>query len=203
MSDELQLGECEVRTVALEDLSPACYNPRKIDNKAFEGLGQPIDKFGMLIPIIWNERSKNIVGGHQRYKHLVELGEEETQVIVVDLDDNEEVALNIALNSKMIRGDFTKEVVGLLARSRAELGNAFDSVKLDGLFEKMNNKKWAKDPNEPEEPKEPFEGDGSPKEPPTPDPEPPEGPEALIQCPNCKSKWKMTSNEVVHNAVSE
>jgi len=200
MADELQLGECEVRTVKLEDLSPACYNPRKIDNKAFEGLGQSIDKFGMLIPIIWNERSKNIVGGHQRYKHLVELGEEETQVVVVDLDDNEEVALNIVLNSTMIRGDFTKEVVGLLAKSRAELGNAFDSVKLDSLFEKMSKKKWPKDPNAPKDPpKEPKE----PKDQTPPDPEPPSGPDALIVCPKCKSKWKMTSNEVVHNAVSE
>jgi hypothetical protein len=194
VADELQLGECEVRTVSLEDLSPAVYNPRKIDAKSFEGLGQSIDKFGMLIPIIWNERTGNIVGGHQRYKHLVEMGEDETDVIVVDLDDNEEVALNIALNSKMIRGDFTKEVVGLLAKSQAQLGNAFDNIKLDGLFEKMSKKKWPKDPND-----KPDPPDNGPKDPPTPDPEPPEGPEALIVCPKCKSKWKMSSNEVVHN----
>lgn len=210
MVDELKLGECEVRTVKLEDLCPAVYNPRKITDKAFEGLSQSIDKFGMLVPIIWNERSGNIVGGHQRFKHLVEIGETETQVVVVDVDDNEEVALNIALNSAMMRGDFTKDVVGLLAKSQAQLGSAFDSVKLDGLFEQMKNKKWPKDLNEPEDP-EPkddssdFESGGSGDEkPPTPPDDPPDdGPEALIVCPKCNSKWKMSNNEVVHNAVSE
>jgi hypothetical protein len=205
MADELNLGECEVRVLKLEELCPAVYNPRKISDKAFEGLSQSIDKFGMLVPIIWNERSGNIVGGHQRFKHLVELGEEETQVIIVDLDDNEEVALNIALNSTMMRGDFTQEVVGLLAKSQAQMGNAFDSIKLDGLFDQMSKKKWPKDPNEPDDSSssssDSGEGDNSPPTP--PDDPPDDGPEALIVCPKCKSKWKMSNNEVVHNAVSE
>ena len=198
MSDELQLGDCEVRTVKLSDLRPAVYNPRKIGDESFEGLGQSIDKFGMLIPIIWNERTGNIVGGHQRYKHLKESGETETQVVVVNLDDNDEVALNIVLNSKMVRGDFTKDVVNLLAMSQAQLGNAFDNINLDGLFTKMKKKKWDKEPKEPKEPKDPPE----PKDP-EEDDEPPDGPEALIVCPKCQSKWKMSNDEVVHNAVSK
>jgi len=204
MEEELKLGECEIRTVKLSELNPAVYNPRKIGDESFEGLGQSIDRFGLMIPIIWNERSGSIVGGHQRFKHLSEIGEEETQVVVVDLDDNDEVALNIVLNSKMVRGDFTQDVVGLLAKSQAELGSAFDSIKLDGLFEEMSKKRWPKEPleNEPEpEPKEPddsgpYEGGGDP---PPEDPPIDSGPEALIICPKCKSKWKMSNNEVVEN----
>lgn len=195
MSDGLKLGECEVRQMQLTDLSPAVYNPRKIDDSSFEGLGQSIHKFGMLVPIIWNERSGNIVGGHQRYKHLVEAGETETDVVVVDLDDNDEVALNIVLNSKFAKGEFTQDVVGLLAKSQAQLGNAFDNIQLDGLFNKMSKKKWPKDKIEENKPKDPPE----PRDPEPPEEPPDDGPEALIVCPKCQSKWKMSSNEVVHN----
>jgi hypothetical protein len=208
MSDEPKLGECEVRRLPLADLSPACYNPRKIDEDSFGGLGASINRFGMLVPIIWNERSGNIVGGHQRYKNLMEAGETETDVVVVDLDDNDEVALNIVLNSKMAQGEFTEDVVKLLATSQAQLGNAFDDIKLDGLFDKMAKKKWPKEFVEPPELPETPEPPEPPEEPPEDlDPSPPhssndgldEGPDALIVCPKCRSKWKMSSNEVVHD----
>lgn len=48
--------------------------------------------------MIWNKRSGNIVGGHQRAKVMQDLGYESITCIVVDLDDLQEKTLNIALN---------------------------------------------------------------------------------------------------------
>lgn len=39
-----------------------------------------------------------VIGGHQRLKVLQELGFEEVECIIVDLDKTKEKALNIALN---------------------------------------------------------------------------------------------------------
>ena len=48
-------------------------------------------------PIIINQDG-TIIGGHQRYNVMKDLGYTEAQVVVVDLDKNNEKALNIALN---------------------------------------------------------------------------------------------------------
>jgi hypothetical protein len=190
-----------VEKMKLSDLKPAEYNPRTISDEAFSGLGESISRFGLLAHIVWNKRTGNIVGGHQRFKQLQEMGEEETEVVVVDLDDNEEVALNITLNNPQIRGDFTKDVIEQLRVSEAQLGNSFRQLGLLDLYEFLHNKGLDKKPKEKKiaEPKEP-------KEPPPP-PEPSskedkkEKHQAIIICPACRSQWKLTDNEVVFNAV--
>ena len=201
----------EMTTVAkmkLTDLKPAEYNPRKITDEAFAGLGNSISRFGILSHIVWNKRTGNIVGGHQRYKHLVEMGEIETEVIVVDLDDNEEVALNITLNNKAIRGDFTKDVVNQLRASEAQLGSAFKQIGLLDLYENLRSRgfekkvkeKLDKIPKEHPESKEVQSqgGDvGDILEKPVGD-----KPQAVLTCPGCKSKWKLQNNEVICNTVT-
>ena len=90
-----------IQTVAIKDLKPAAYNPRKDlkpGDKEYDKLKKAIIEFGYIDPIIINKRSGNIVGGHQRLKILKELGHTETDVSVVDLDDVKEKALNLALN---------------------------------------------------------------------------------------------------------
>jgi hypothetical protein len=161
------------------------FNPRKISDDAYKGLGNSIDKFGLMIPIVWNKRTGNIVGGHQRYKYLVESGEMETDVVVVDLDGNEEVALNITLNNPNIRGKFTAEVVKLLKLSEAQIGSLFNDIRLDVLFRKLNF---------PETNPEQGGGGGG------------EGggqPAAVITCPKCQSRWIMSSKKVLVNTVGE
>jgi len=49
-------------------------------------------------PIVWNKRTGNIVGGHQRLKVLLDMGMREVDCVVVDLDEAKEKALNLALN---------------------------------------------------------------------------------------------------------
>ena len=76
----------------IAELKRADYNPR-IDIKEipeeYELLKGSLDEFGYVVPIIWNERTGNIVGGHQRLTVLAEAGETEVEVSVVDVDPEE------------------------------------------------------------------------------------------------------------------
>lgn len=126
----------------IDELIPADYNPRKALKKGdpeYARLKESILKFGYVDPIIWNKRSGVVVGGHQRLTVLKDLGYEEVQVSVVDLDIKQEKALNIALNK--ISGDWEEEtLLGLLEEL---LGDGmfdltgFEDKELDKLRKKF------------------------------------------------------------------
>ena len=92
------------------DLIPADYNPRK-DLKPgdpdYEKLKHSMKEFGYVDPIIWNQQTGRVVGGHQRLKILQDEGIKEAECVVVNLDEEKEKALNIALNK--ISGDWDKD----------------------------------------------------------------------------------------------
>jgi len=97
----------EIRTVKIGKLKPAKYNPRmdlKPGDKEYEKLKKSIVEFSCVEPIVWNERSGNVVGGHQRLKILKELGHAQADVSVVSLNDMAEKALCCALNK--IQGEW-------------------------------------------------------------------------------------------------
>lgn len=54
----------------LNDLTPAAYNPRKISDEQLQRLKKSLAEFGDLSGIVFNRRTGNIVGGHQRLKCL-------------------------------------------------------------------------------------------------------------------------------------
>ena len=99
----------------ITDLIPADYNPRK-DLKPgdpdYEKLKHSMKEFGYVDPIIWNQQTGRVVGGHQRLKILQNEGIKEAECVVVNLDEEKEKALNIALNK--ISGDWDKDKLALL-----------------------------------------------------------------------------------------
>ena len=59
----------KLKTMNLSDLIPADYNPRKAlrpGDSEYEKLKRSIEEFGLVEPLIWNERTNRLVGGHQR-----------------------------------------------------------------------------------------------------------------------------------------
>ena len=54
----------------IKDLKPADYNPRTITDEQLERLKKSIQEFGDLSGIVFNRRTDNLVGGHQRLKCL-------------------------------------------------------------------------------------------------------------------------------------
>lgn len=91
----------------LDEIIPAEYNPRvqlKPGDTEYEALQKSIEKFGLVEPLIVNGKNNVLIGGHQRLNVLKEMGVEETEVVVVDLDEQQEKTLNVALNK--IEGDW-------------------------------------------------------------------------------------------------
>lgn len=84
----------------MKDITMVNWNPRNISEEELNVLEESMDKFGYISPIIWNEKSGNIVGGHQRFKVLQKKLKDEDfiEVVVVSLEDIKEKALNLALN---------------------------------------------------------------------------------------------------------
>ena len=83
----------------ISELLAAPYNPRTATEKENENLKQSIDKFGVVQPVILNEKTGYIVGGHFRVRVLKQLGYKETYCVILSLDDKEEKELNIRLNA--------------------------------------------------------------------------------------------------------
>jgi len=99
----------DIRTVELKKLNPAPYNPRKDlkpGDPEYERLKMSIEEFGYVDPIVVNKNGWVIVGGHQRFKVLQELGYTKDSVSVVDLDDEKEKALNVVLNNPNVQGEW-------------------------------------------------------------------------------------------------
>ncbi len=128
----------EVRVMRLAELKPSPYNPRTISDGAIRGLQKSIGKFGLVEPVIWNQRSGFIVGGHQRVVAMQAEGIEEAQVVVVDLSEKEERALNVTLNNPHIQGEFNNDMlVSLLDQIQNEGEVDFEGLRLDKLLEKI------------------------------------------------------------------
>lgn len=102
-------GRCITHPVLIESLIPSDYNPREISEKARQGLTESIKTFGLVQPIIVNERTGNVVGGHQRLQVMLELGFTHTDVVKVRISPAKEKALNLTLNNKYITGDFVAQ----------------------------------------------------------------------------------------------
>lgn len=113
------------------DLLPADYNPRKDlkpGDAEYEKLKRSIEQFGYVEPVIWNQTTGHVVGGHQRLKVLMDMGMTEVDCVVVAMDEEKEKALNIALNK--ISGDWDKDKLALLI---ADLQGADFDVSLTGF----------------------------------------------------------------------
>jgi len=95
-------GEYGIRTERrrLDQITPAEYNPRKDlqpGDEEWKNIARSLAEFGYVDPIIINQDG-TIIGGHQRAKVMQAMGQQEADVVVVDLEKNDEMALNVALN---------------------------------------------------------------------------------------------------------
>ena len=78
-------------------LNPADYNPRKITDSQMDKLVKSISHYGFVEPVVIN-KDYTIIGGHQRVKAYQILNKSTVPCVIVDLDKQNEKALNIALN---------------------------------------------------------------------------------------------------------
>lgn len=120
----------KIKRMALAELTPADYNPRTISAAARKGLEHSIERFGMVQPIIYNSRTGNVVGGHRRLDILLDRGDTHSQIVVVDLPEDEEKALNLALNNPGIAGQFTADVAEIIQQLEHNLPDFVAELRL-------------------------------------------------------------------------
>ena len=139
--------EMNLQRISINRLKPAKYNPRKDlkpGDPAYEKIRRSLHDFGYVDPVIWNEVTGNIVGGHQRYKVLASEGATEIDCVVVHIEDpQDEKALNIALNKAV--GEWEPvalaDLLADLQSSGYDLGaTGFDAAEVDELFSKVHDK---------------------------------------------------------------
>lgn len=100
----------DIQSVAISKINPAPYNPRKqltAEHAKYRKLDHSLKEFGLVEPLIWNKRTGNLVGGHQRLRVPIDQGAIEVDVSVVDLPLEKEKILNIALNK--IAGEWDEQ----------------------------------------------------------------------------------------------
>ena len=129
-----------IEKIKTKQLIPAEYNPRKDlkpGDPEYEKLKRSLEEFGYVEPVIWNKTTGRVIGGHQRLKILLSMGMDEIECVVVEMDEQKEKALNIALNK--ISGDWDKDKLALLITdlnaSDFDVSlTGFDPGELDDLF---------------------------------------------------------------------
>ena len=91
----------KIESRKISELKFAEYNPRTISKKQFKDLVRSLKKFGLVDPIIINTlkgRDNIIIGGHQRTRAWLELGNDTIQCVVVKYCIKDEMELNLCLN---------------------------------------------------------------------------------------------------------
>ena len=113
----------EIIKKRIADMERAEYNPRvelMPGDDEYEKLKRNIDRFGVVVPGIWNKRTNRVVSGHQRLTVLMNEGVTEKQ-------------LNIAMNK--VTGEWDevklKELLDGLGDAAPETG--FDLYEIEAL----------------------------------------------------------------------
>lgn len=101
---------CQYVQMKRSELTGHPRNPRTIDPIAARGLRESIRKSkGLVQPPVLNKTTGKLVAGHQRINQLDSLmGDKDYNitVAVIEVDEREEMALNIRLNSQAISGQY-------------------------------------------------------------------------------------------------
>jgi DNA modification methylase len=149
-----------IKTVKINELNPAPYNPRKWSGVATAQLTQSIKRFGMVDPILVNQahgRENVVIGGHFRLKVAKDLGYTEVPVVYVNIPEVEhEKELNIRLNKNLgdwdyeLLAEFDESLLGDIGFTSEELDRVFDidddqpdNFSIQKELDKLNIKKIA------------------------------------------------------------
>lgn len=130
----------ETEIINRSKIANAPYNPRIMDKGAKKRLKEGIRKHGLVQPIVWNKKTGNIVGGHQRLEQLDALEKRkdyDLTVAVIDVDEREEAAINVQLNNPSMQGDWDFDKLADVAEefdfSFDDLG--FSDFDVDVMFD--------------------------------------------------------------------
>ena len=127
-----------MRVMPVEKVRPADYNPRvalRPGDPDYEKLRASVSDLGLIDPLVWNETTGRLVGGHQRLQVCIDTGMTEVPVFVVHLSEEKEKQANAALNQITGRWDEQKlrEMLEGLSPESVKLAG-FDAKDLRALY---------------------------------------------------------------------
>ena len=131
----------KIAYLGVDEVNPAEYNPRTINDEEFGKLKKGLAEFGIVDPLIVN-KDGTLIGGHQRLRAAKELGWMEIPAVVLDLDKRKEKALNLALNK--LRGEWDYGKLTSLLREFDEITDfdmeltGFDVIEATEITELMD-----------------------------------------------------------------
>jgi hypothetical protein len=138
---EAKIAKCQafvMEEIHRSEINPATYNPRTISDGAKKTLRKGMERFGLVAPLTWNKRTKNLVSGHQRLGTID--AREGTlnyrlAVAVVDVDEKTERELNIFLNNPTAQGDWDLKALEKMLSDGTNMENAgFSQSEIYQLF---------------------------------------------------------------------
>jgi len=125
----------------VKNLKPADYNPRVISEARLKMLKKSLEAFGDLSGVVFNMRTGNLVGGHQRLKQLDPEWKIEKQKTA---DSTGTVAIGYIetpmgrFNYREVGWPLEKEIQANIAANNH--GGEFDKNAMAKLFKKMGKK---------------------------------------------------------------
>jgi hypothetical protein len=129
-----EIKQAKIVELDVETLEENENNPRVMEPKAYRALVASLETFGNVGVLVYNERSKRVVGGNQKLKILKARGVKTTPAMVVDLSDEDENALLIELNNQMSMGKWEPEsAVKKLEEFRASRPELYDQLNFGNL----------------------------------------------------------------------
>jgi ParB-like chromosome segregation protein Spo0J len=147
-------------------------NARTMPDSSLAALEACVDEFGYVEPIVWNERTGHIIGGHQRHGVLKDKGAVRATVVVVDLPEEEEAEANLTLNNPKIEGRWDDTTTALLEKVEEADESLFGALSMDKLRESLE--KRVENPPDPGLDADDFD----------------------TSCPCCGYKWNIEANDV-------
>lgn len=156
--DALTAEESGIKQIALENIKPCAFQPRKtFKPESIAELAHSIKEKGVLQPILVRKLDNNkyeIVAGERRFRAAKEAGLKEIPVLEKDLKDNE--VLEVALIENLVRQDllpleeargleslinkfqYTQEKLAqMLGKSRSAITNTLRLLSLPESVQKM------------------------------------------------------------------
>jgi hypothetical protein len=148
-----------IKVISRADINEAYYNPRKIKpeaRKALKEFLEDVDKGGLLEPLVWNEQTGNLLGGHQRLSILDQLHGGKPYNLTVsacNMNDTDEVTANIFLNNSSAQGEWDVQKLREIHIEFPELnfidcGFTLDDIDILGFDDMISDGDFGLDDNE-------------------------------------------------------
>ncbi len=143
MPDNTTLSGLTIKRVALDSLHLDPANARAHDAHNLSAIEASLARFGQAEPLVVQAGTGRVIGGNGRLVAMRKLGWERCDVVELNLESVEAVALGIALNRTGELASWDEPALGRLLeelqQEDALLGVGFDDAEIDALLAELGD----------------------------------------------------------------